>query len=357
MQLTSHLKRVRLAYMSERVTLKMVAAKAGVGRSTVSLILNGRGDELGIARQTQNVVTKVAADLGYRPNSLAMGLAGKRTQTIGLLLPSGPFFPQYLMPQEMSIRLHRLGYQTYLVDSLQDPDVILEFLSEMSSRKVDGIVFYAYHNHMLCEPVREAIARFPVAVVVVSEPLSGALAAHTICMNIIPAIREVASHFATTGRRRPLMVAQASLGNVAKINAWRTAAAELGFEDVGVLETSKRNPADFDVFHHFLSEYERQNLGNRQFDAIFCNCDESAAAAVHYLNMLGRNVPKDVAVIGLNNTPWVQAMTPPLASICWKHPESCELASKRLVELLKNPGQEAGFDEITPSLVWRESAG
>ncbi|MBN1555557.1 MAG: LacI family DNA-binding transcriptional regulator [Phycisphaerae bacterium] len=343
------------------ITLKTVAAKAGLGRSTVGLILNGRGDELGIPAETQAKVHKVAANLGYRPNSLALGLAGKKTQTIGLILPSGPFYPQNLMPQDISLRLHRRGYQTYLVDSLQDPDVMLESLKEMATRRVDGICF---HMKLPIPPkVREALNQFPATVLISNIPIPRTdFRAHVIYLDMVPAIDDIVDHFVQTGRRRPMIVTSVNdaMTNLEKIGPFRDALRRQGLdasEEGTIFGVNAGIPRDSDYYTVFRDAFEAQRLEDRDFDALFCTCDEAAVAAIRYLTEKGRRVPDDVAVVGLNNTPMIQGYKPSIASISWNHVEAFDLIEARMVERLKKPDAVPGYDEAPLKFIRRESAG
>lgn len=65
-----------------RVTVRDVAARAGVARSTVSKALNGRGS---LRPETVQRVLSAARELRFAPNTLAQGLTIKRTHTVGFL--------------------------------------------------------------------------------------------------------------------------------------------------------------------------------------------------------------------------------------------------------------------------------
>ena len=67
-----------------RVTLRDVAERAGVSRTTASFVTTGRRD-MGISAQAEERVNKAARELGYRPSLLARGLRTNLSQTIGLI--------------------------------------------------------------------------------------------------------------------------------------------------------------------------------------------------------------------------------------------------------------------------------
>ena len=74
---------------TRRVTSKDVARRAGVSRTTVSLVLN-KVEGAQISQETRQKVVEAANDLGYVPEAAAQALASRRSQFIGLILTRNP---------------------------------------------------------------------------------------------------------------------------------------------------------------------------------------------------------------------------------------------------------------------------
>src|SRR5579875_3836039 len=115
---------------SSRPTLSEVAAKAGVGTTTVSRVINGgkRVDPNTLAR-----VRGVIDSLGYTPNQAARILKGHRTRTIGLLIPSiaDPFFASCAEAAQAVAKAHD---SLLIVTATQnDPEVELESVNVLIS--------------------------------------------------------------------------------------------------------------------------------------------------------------------------------------------------------------------------------
>lgn len=68
-----------------RITLADVARAAGVSRTTASLVLSDRGDELRISESSQDRVRTIASELGYRPNKLSTSLRSGTSRTVGFV--------------------------------------------------------------------------------------------------------------------------------------------------------------------------------------------------------------------------------------------------------------------------------
>jgi LacI family transcriptional regulator len=91
----------------ERVTIRDVAAAAGVSYQTVSRVLNDKPD---VANETRRRVWQVIEELGYQPSAVARSLVSKKTHTLGLITAdfSDYFFTQVIIGAEVEAR--RSGY-------------------------------------------------------------------------------------------------------------------------------------------------------------------------------------------------------------------------------------------------------
>ncbi len=103
---------------------------------TVSRVLNNRGY---LSEKTKKNVAEAIKTLGYRPNSLARALHGKRTQTVGLIVPtvSLPFFGELAV--EIENALADAGYRILICNSMGRADREREYLSLLVGNRVDGV--------------------------------------------------------------------------------------------------------------------------------------------------------------------------------------------------------------------------
>jgi LacI family transcriptional regulator len=144
--------------MTRRATAQDVADLAGVSRSAVSLVLNGRADG-NISRAKQEAVREAARQLSYTPNAVALSLRSQRTETIGVLFWSN----QQQIPLALLGAIYQAasaaGYLLLSVDALERPWQVGALLD----RRVDGFVVVA--PELTDIPLPESVAAFPTVLV------------------------------------------------------------------------------------------------------------------------------------------------------------------------------------------------
>src|SRR5918999_1008938 len=155
--------------VSTVVTLRAVAARAGVHAGTASRALNPETRSL-VNPGTAERVMRVADELGYRPNPIARTLKTNRSATIGVLIPdlTNPLFPPIVRGIEDG--LASAGYTALLANSDNDPDKERLHFETMKGRHVDGFIMAtAERDHPLVE---DAIAA-DVPIVLVNRTVDG----------------------------------------------------------------------------------------------------------------------------------------------------------------------------------------
>lgn len=124
----------------KRITVRDVAALAGVSSSTVSRALN---DHPSISPETKKAVRDACGALNYVPDITAKGLSGHDTHTIGVIIPdiSNPYFSALCMAVETCAA--ERNYRVILTNTLHDPAYELDAVDQMLSQRVDGMLISA----------------------------------------------------------------------------------------------------------------------------------------------------------------------------------------------------------------------
>jgi LacI family transcriptional regulator len=123
----------------KRVTLIEIAELAGVSRSAVGHVLNGRGDKLRIAAETQEKVRKIAREKGYLSNFAVKQLRSSKTYQVAYVMTTALSSNSILNPFALSMikDLQLNDYQTLIIDVDMKS---LEISPLFQSRRFDGIV-------------------------------------------------------------------------------------------------------------------------------------------------------------------------------------------------------------------------
>src|SRR5579859_1384362 len=122
---------------SRRVTIRDVAAMAGVSIGTASKALNGQGK---LRAETRDRVAAAARELGFAPNMLARGLLAGRSYTVGVITTDsfGRFSVPVMLGAEDALGVGQIS--VFMCDTRDEPDRERRYLGMLGARRVDGLI-------------------------------------------------------------------------------------------------------------------------------------------------------------------------------------------------------------------------
>ncbi|HMR49790.1 MAG TPA: LacI family DNA-binding transcriptional regulator [Geminicoccaceae bacterium] len=138
--------------MARKTTALDVARLAGVSRSAVSLVFNGRADDF-LAKSTQQRILAAAAELDYTPNLIARSLRNQRSRVIGVLSNSAvtsPFDGAIIAGADAAAQAH--GFMIFATDTEQHSDHGIGALNTLLERSVDGLISLTVGLHETTVP-------------------------------------------------------------------------------------------------------------------------------------------------------------------------------------------------------------
>ena len=331
-----------------RSTSADVAARAGVSRTTVSFVLNGRDDAISPA--TRQRVIDAARQLGYHPHAPARQLAGGTSQTIGLVLRQSPaqVAGDGLLTETLRgmTAAARLGGYRVIVEAL-DPGSG-RYADLLRSGRTDGVVVSGprVDDPDLRDLVRD---RFPVV-------LQGSLAdldVTSVDVDNRAGARGAVEHLLALGHRRVGCITNAPLAYTAaaeRLDGYRTAMRDAGIEPdpAWVIEAA------------FDAESGRramtQLLEGADVDAVFVASDVVAFGALDALRAQGRRVPGDVSVVGFDDIPLAAFVDPPLTTVRLPAYDLGHAVATALLDRIAHPGPARRI-LLPTELVVRNSTG
>ncbi|MFE6129710.1 LacI family DNA-binding transcriptional regulator [Streptomyces sp. NPDC056437] len=280
------------------VTIADVARQAGVSKTTVSRVLNTRGEvDAGTAARVREVI----AALGYVPSSGAVGLARGSSRTVAMLTPplTWPWMGEVL--QGVVDTVEAAGYGLLLFTCNRGRESVEHFAGQVSARAFDGLLVVEPEDTL---DTITAMHRKGLPVVLIDDR-----GHHPEFPSVATTNREggasAARHLLADGRSRPLIVTgRPDFGCVRERLE--------GFLDV--LPTDRVVGGDFTEVSGRLAT-ERFLATGRAFDSVFAHNDLSAVGVLRALRAAGRSVPDDIAVIGFDDIPMAQHTEPPLTTV------------------------------------------
>jgi len=305
-------------------TAKAVAERAGVSVTTVSRVLSGHADA--IPQETQDRVTAAAAELRYRPNSLARALRKGSTQTIGLIVPdiSDTYFHQVARGVEDVAQA--AGYMVIFCNTDRLAAKEQSCLDLLCDKRVDGIIFC---GGGLDEEKHLSSRDWAGAAVVAIGP--HVLDVPAVRVDDAAAIGSAVEHLAATGRRHILCVAGQPdwLITRQRLAGYRAAVRRLGLDG---------NPqliryAGFASTHGHDAVTQALASGV-VFDSVIAFDDYAALGALQALREAGLHVPGDVAIVGCDDIPFAALACPPLTSIRFPTYDFGATAARMVLDML-----------------------
>jgi DNA-binding LacI/PurR family transcriptional regulator len=286
-----------------RPTLEEVAIAAGVGRGTVSRVVNGSPQ---VSPAAKAAVERAIADLGYVPNRAARALVTQRTDSVALVISESedrlfgePFFAGII--RGISSMLTETPLQLWLALATS-PEERLRVQQHLTPQHVDGVLLLSLHADdalpaMLAEKNLDAPEEAGVSFVDVDN-VGGA--------------RQATTHLVNTGRRRiATITGPLDMGvGIARLTGYREALRTAGLEVVDDLIVY----GDFSEASGMVAMRTLLTT-HPDIDAVFAASDPMALGVLRVLRDAGRRVPEDVAVVGFDDSALARQTLPALTSV------------------------------------------
>jgi LacI family transcriptional regulator len=334
------------------ITIHDVARKAGVSPMTVSRVVNG---ERNVRETTREAVLAAVKDLRYSPNPAARSLAGAQSARIGLLYsnPSAAYLSEFLLGalDESSRKSAQLMLEKCEVSSAAGERAAVRRLIEGG---VTGVILPppVCESHVILAELKKA----DVPTVAVA---TGRFRADASCVRIddFKAAYEMTRYLLGLGHRRIGFI-KGHPNQTASGQRW------LGFETALREADSKVEPPTveqgFFTYRSGLDAAEKLLAVQPRPTAIFASNDDMAAAVISVAHRRGLEVPRDLSVVGFDDTTTATTVWPELTTIRQPIAEMAEAALDLLIRKIKKrrDGESiASIDRLVPhELVVRQSA-
>jgi DNA-binding LacI/PurR family transcriptional regulator len=327
--------------------LAEVARKVGVSEATVSRVLN---EKPGVSEATRQAVLTALDVLGYeRPTKLR----GERARLVGLVLPElqNPIFPAFA--EVVSAALAQQGFTPVLYTQTVGGVTEADYVDLLLQQQVSGVIFagglYAQANARHDHYRRLSDRKLPT--VLVNAAIDGLDFPRVVCDDTV-AVEQAMGHLVSLGHRRIGLVLGPPdhVPSNRKLKAARAFAAAAGLP----LEPTQ-------IVHSMYSLETAQAAAGRLLrtgvTGIVCASDPMALGAIRAVRRAGLVVPRDVSVVGFDDSVLMNYTEPPLTTVRQPIEPMGRIVTELLVAQIR--GASVPPDELLyePELVVRGSTG
>lgn len=339
---------------SQKPTIDDVASLAGVGRTTVSRVLNNGPN---VRAEVRDKVQRAVEMLDYKVNIQARNLAGGKTRQIALVYASD-FDTEPNSYYHSGLELGALracaakGFQL-VSHSVNQNTPMLErrILSLIEEGRWDGIILTPPFSDRL--ELVEKIQKKSCPVVCISAGKEVQQVAASVGIDDMGAGFEMAKHLIDLGHRK--------FGYIKGLSGHVSAEGRFdGFmralEAAGISEEDAEVERGNFTFHSGIEGARRILDRSDRPTALVCANDDMAAGALLMIHKIGLEIPRDISVTGFDDTPVSEIVWPPLTTVHQPLKAMGQRAVDLIVEAIKMGETTPRHELIAYRLVVRESS-
>ena len=329
------------------MTIKDIAEMAHVSKGTVSRVING---VTGVGEDTRRRVLKLIESLDFHPDASARGLAARRTNTLGLVIPhtgrytlTSTFWPVLLtvITQEAAAR----GINVLLSTARSEDDVDSAFRTILRGRRIDGAIIGAeqFGEKQLAELL---LKNMPFVMVGKSPHTSS----HYVDVDNSLGARMAGEHLAAQGHSRVAVLAGPDgLPYITdRVRGIREVYRERGLSDPVVVHCAYDTADAVRCTRGIL-------LSQPRVSAIFVAAGDLVLGTLKACAEAGCAVPGDVSIVCFDDHPFFAHLTPPITAVAQPIAEIGCAAVKMLFELMAGREPERKAIVVPPRLMERGS--
>lgn len=339
---------------NKRVTIKDVAAEAGVSTQTVSRVINNRPD---VASSTRKRVREVIDRLGYRPSALARSMIRRRNYTLGVVTAGLKYIGPSRVLHGITDAAEEEGYGLLLKQLPSFGSMAVEpILDRLVERRVEGLIWAVPEvgdNHLWLQELGNSLD-MPIVVTSTRQRPD----THVVNIDNYAGGQMATRHLIEQGYRHighvsgPLDWWEAQQRKA----AWADVMAEAGLrvDDATWTEGNWSSASGHRAAQQLFEQYP-------EMDAVFVGNDQMALSVLQLAAERGIDVPQELGVVGFDGIPEAPYFWPPLTTVSQDQHRVGSNAVRVLIEMIDARQKEPAQPEnkrivLQPELVVRASS-
>ena len=332
------------------ITIKDIARKFKCSPSTVSRALN---DHHSINIETRKTIHEYAQKMGYQRNSVSLSLLHKSTKTIGIILPNISQFHESSMVEGLQSVLQPLGYLLNICVTNEHFLIEKEYTERLLANRVDGIfisISQETYNEGRYEHLQIAFQR-NIPLIFIDRKYDG-IEADGVTIDDYHGAFMATEHLIEVGCKRiahlrgPKGLAVAEQ----RLNGYKDCLLKHNFtiDETLIRFSNFQIESAIEPTQYFL------DLANPP-DGIFGVNDQVCFGALKVIRERDIKVPKQIAIIGFDNSPISQYFCPPLSTVGRQSQPIGEEAAKLFLQQITHPSATSNII-LSPELIIRQSS-
>ena len=305
-----------------------IAKLAGVSIATVSRVVN---DSPKVSEKTKAKVRKIMEENHYTPNVFARGMGLNSMNTVGIICPDVSDIYMANAVSYLENNLRKYGYDCILYCSGYGQKDKEKAVERILKKKVDALIFVGSNyagdgTEKSIGYLKEAAKEMPVFLINGYVRCPGV---YCVMADNYQAVYDTVCSMIESGREEILFLYDSeSYSAKEKMRGYEDALIDNGFsiqeERKILIENQMKNARELLLEKKLTS-----------FDAVVATGDKLAVGAVKYAKSKGFSVPKDICIVGYNNSEFSICCEPELSSIDSRGEELCRLAIDSLMKLME----------------------
>ncbi|NNH71042.1 LacI family transcriptional regulator [Nocardia uniformis] len=326
-----------------RPTMEDVAARAGVSRALVSLVMR---DSPKVSEHRRRAVLEAAKELGYQPHFLARSLASRTSNIVGVMVSDlrNAFFADVV--EGMDAASQEAGLELILNTGRRSAVRERAALESLLSFRPGGIILLS--PVLPAAAIRDAAGRCPIVLVSRSSSISGV---DTVNDDGETGAALAVDHLASLGHQRIVHFDGGAAFAAGPRRKGYTGAMERHGLEPMVIPSEHTDAAGAAAVRKLLNIFSPSTFPT----ALVCGNDFNAFGAISALEEAGLRVPDEVSVVGYDNTSLAALRRVALTTIDQPRTRIGRLAMEALAERLREGRTEPVRTRVEPSLVVRST--
>jgi LacI family transcriptional regulator len=311
-----------------QVTIKDIARELGISPSTVSRALKDHPD---ISTETKKAVNELADKLNYQPNTVALNLRQKKTNTIGVIIPEIVHFFFSTVISGIEDVAYQGGYNVILAQSNESYQREVTDMKALFNSRVDGMLLSLSRETVNYDHIESIISK-GVPIVFYDRMYKNPNTSNVIVDDYLGA-KEAVSHLIEQGCKRiaHLVAASKLIISEDRLRGYQDALKEnnLEFNPDFIIDCPNGNYEEGKKMTKKLLEMAKPP------DAIFANNDPLAMGAMMAIKEAGLKIPQDIAIVGFSNWFFGELMEPSLTTVDQPGFEMGQEAARLLIKQIE----------------------